>query len=336
MKNILHIISNQAISGPNTSSALIINSYLNKKYNFYQFVFSNNFIQLIKTLSNIRPSIIHLNGLQMSAFKLIIIIKLYSKCKVVLTVRGTTEDALKFNFFKKIIVVYIFEPITLFLSDTVYTVCDFLTRKKRISFFSNKFLGTIHNSAPKVPLYIDRKNFKNKNLKIVIFGRMVYDKGIKDIIKAILVLSNKNFIFTFIGHGPMINEIKDVLSKEITNKKVKLIHEHNEILKILPQYDIFLFATLHENLSNALLEACSCGLVPIVTNVGGNTEVITDKENGLLINPNDSSSIISAINFLDNNRNKMSKISEAAIKCMRERFSQDNLLIKIDKIYSNT
>jgi glycosyltransferase involved in cell wall biosynthesis len=207
---------------------------------------------------------------------------------------------------------------------------------------NNKLIGYIHNPAP----IVDEKLIKKSNFRqqfgiasnaiiIVIVGRMVYDKGIFFIKDAIKNIENKELIFVFIGDGIELDNMKMELRMEIETQRVLFLGKQKDVISILAECNIFLFATLHENLSNALLEACSLGLAIIATNVGGNVEVIKNKQNGILIPSRNYEEIIKAINFLVNNRTLMNEYGRRAKETAYLKFSQDILLKKLDDVYSD-
>ncbi|BFN37901.1 glycosyltransferase [Fidelibacter multiformis] len=348
-KIMLHLIMPNQISGPNNAAKLIFNSWLNKKYEFG--FLTQNFhaggkisFSLIKSLKkqidSFNPDIIHLSGLQASGFHAVVAARLAKKKKIIIAVRGSSTDVLNSHWFKKFIFGWIIEPVTLKLASHVYTVSKAMVKKRMIKKFSENFIGTIHNSAPEInansiePVYFRKKNnIDTSKILVAIVGRMVYDKGITFIIEAIKSFSPNHFSFVFIGDGPLISEMKKKLEGEIKEGRVFLLGHQKNVLPILAECDVFLFATLHENLSNALLEACSLGLIPIVTNVGGNPEVIKHKENGILVTPKDSKSIIDALKFINNNPKIASELSANAKKTVDSEFSQKKLLQHVDDLY---
>ncbi|MCH7761418.1 glycosyltransferase, partial [candidate division TA06 bacterium] len=56
--------------------------------------------------------------------------------------------------------------------------------------------------------------------------------------------------------------------------------------------------SLAEGLPNALLEAQACGLASVVTRVGGNSEIVSHGENGLVVEAGDASGLASALTTL--------------------------------------
>ena len=58
---------------------------------------------------------------------------------------------------------------------------------------------------------------------------------------------------------------------------------HHELAAILSAGDVFVLATANEGWANVFLEAMACGLPVVATDVGGNKEVLTSEDYGLLV-----------------------------------------------------
>tara|TARA_R110001606_G_scaffold384411_1_gene547277 strand:+ start:10049 stop:11125 length:1077 start_codon:yes stop_codon:yes gene_type:complete len=349
-KIMLHIIMPNQVSGPNNANKLISNSYLNKKYEF-NFLIQRfhaggklNFSlirDLMKQIKEFNPDVIHLSGLQSSGFHAVLAARLCKKKNILLAIRGASTDSLSVSKKMKFVFGKIIEPLTMKLSEKIYTVCEAMGRRDYIkNNAKERLIGTLHNSAPK----IDFPKIKNLDIRkkleidkdsiiVVIVGRIVYDKGITFIADAIKKITDKKIKFIFIGDGDLQKEVSDNLVHEIQEKRVFFMGKQSNVISILNECDIFLFATLHENLSNALLEACSLGLAVIATNVGGNPEVIKNEQNGLLVPPANSNSIYEKIVFLSENNEKRKELGANAKKYVEENFSQELLLSKLEKIY---
>lgn len=350
-KVMLHIIMPNQVSGPNTASRIIAESYLSESYDF-QFLTQHkhaggkvNFSlikDLIKQIKEFNPQIIHLTGLQGAGFHAVIAAKLCKK-KVILAVRGSSIDALNISTMFRFVFGRIIEPLTLRLADKVYTVCQAMERRAFIQKHTKRnLIGTIHNSAPNISQYsIQKYNIREKfgvdpnEIIVVIVGRMIYDKGVTYIIDAIEKIRNEKIKFIFIGDEPKNKDIFKKLQDEINIGKVLLLgnQKKDNVLSILSESDIFLFATLHENLSNALLEACALGLAVIATDVGGNPEVVQHNINGILIPPANSDKIREAIIFLIDNKDVRCEFGKEAKKTVETKFSQDYLLRKLENVY---
>jgi teichuronic acid biosynthesis glycosyltransferase TuaC len=70
---------------------------------------------------------------------------------------------------------------------------------------------------------------------------------------------------------------------------------HDEIPLWMAASDLFCLATRSEGWANVLLEAMACGLPVVTTRVGGNHEIISSPELGILVDPHDDAALARAI-----------------------------------------
>jgi glycosyltransferase involved in cell wall biosynthesis len=167
------------------------------------------------------------------------------------------------------------------------------------------------------------------------------------------LISGKEFEFLIDGFNEAIKEVQNlkliiigdgVLKSKLEKKVAKLgIQDkvifagrinHKELLKHYSTTDIFLLLSSYENFSNAVLEAMSCGLPIVVTNVGGIPEVVKDGKNGFLIKPKDPVQIAEKVLLILNNRELKQKFLNNN-KEEVEKYSLDNVVEKLEKIYIN-
>ena len=59
--------------------------------------------------------------------------------------------------------------------------------------------------------------------------------------------------------------------------------ERDDISQILRGMDLFVLPSLAEGVSNTILEAMATGLPVIATDVGGNPDLVSDEDTGLLV-----------------------------------------------------
>lgn len=130
-----------------------------------------------------------------------------------------------------------------------------------------------------------------------------------------------------------LNEIMPDLLRE--NPKFRLIIAtkllHNELMAHFKASKIFVLNSGYEGLSHVILEAMACGLPVITTNIGGNPEIIQNRENGLLIEYNNKEQIKNAILEIWKNRNLREKIINNGYKTL-ERFSLEEMTDKTLKV----
>jgi glycosyltransferase involved in cell wall biosynthesis len=90
-----------------------------------------------------------------------------------------------------------------------------------------------------------------------------------------------------------------------------------------------------EGLSNSVLEYMAAGLVPIVTDLGGSAEIVTNEVNGFLIQPKDDIKIVELIHLIKDNPDLHKQILEKAKETIAEKFSMQKNLGTLTKIYSD-
>ena len=114
-----------------------------------------------------------------------------------------------------------------------------------------------------------------------------------------------------------------------------MMGRRNDVPSLLCASDFFLLPSLHENLSNALLEACHAGCPPIATEVGGNPEVVEHGVSGLLIAPNDSSSLEQAIGTMISRPDLRKAMGKSARMRIEREFSLDLTARRLAEVYGS-
>ena len=89
-----------------------------------------------------------------------------------------------------------------------------------------------------------------------------------------------------------------ISAESLESERVIFLGYRDDVIELLAASDVYVFPTLHENLSNALLEAATMRLPMIATNVGGNPEIIQDGCEGILVPLKDSEALKEAIEKL--------------------------------------
>jgi colanic acid/amylovoran biosynthesis glycosyltransferase len=92
------------------------------------------------------------------------------------------------------------------------------------------------------------------------------------------------------------------------------------VLEELRAADIFVLPSLSEGLSNATLEASAVGLPVVVTDVGGNREIVEHGVSGFVVPPRDTSSLTSALMELAGNPDLREKLGAQARRRVVEDF----------------
>ncbi len=180
---------------------------------------------------------------------------------------------------------------------------------------------SIYNLPPK-PV----KPLKRNKKTIISTGKLSYGKGTDSIIKA----ANKLPQYQFILAGKKNISFKDSFPSNV-NYLGKISHQ--KALNLLKKADVFLInSRWPEPLSRAGLEALSASLAVIASNRGGNQELI--KNNGFLVNPDNSTQIAKKIKMLLTS-DKLVNYQHNSLKLIKTRFNRQKIINQHLKLYQS-
>ena len=104
-----------------------------------------------------------------------------------------------------------------------------------------------------------------------------------------------------------------------------LVNDSQSLSDYYRAADIFLFPSRAEGLGNVILEAMAAGLPVVASNLPGVTDfLISSGEQGYLIQPEDLSGFITAVEKLINDRDQRQKLGTQARKTILEKFAFEN------------
>ena len=147
------------------------------------------------------------------------------------------------------------------------------------------YLGTEKLSLPSFRM--DKKKY----LKIVTCSNMVEVKRIDRIIDTLAKIDEYKIEWDHYGDGELFDELLLSAKKSLGDKNnIKFNFwgriDNKDILAkyIEEKYDLFINVSESEGLPVSIMEAMSCGIPAIATDVGGTSEIIEEGKNGFLLN----------------------------------------------------
>lgn len=165
--------------------------------------------------------------------------------------------------------------------------------------------------------------------KFITVARLSQQKGIERLIHAVGLLS-VSFNYYIIGKGNKREALQKLIDELQLQEKVFLSGEKEHPFAGMEDSDLFLMGSYYEGFPNALLEAGAHGIPVVAFDApGGIAEIITDNENGLLVDDNDIIAFAEAINkALEHNFNR-DQITEAT----KNRFSVNSMMTAMENIF---
>jgi N-acetyl-alpha-D-glucosaminyl L-malate synthase BshA len=136
-----------------------------------------------------------------------------------------------------------------------------------------------------------------------------------------------------IGDGPERTEAEHLCRTLGLCEAVHFIGKVLATAELLSAADIFLLPSQNESFGLAALEAMSCGVPVVASNVGGIPEVVSHGDNGYLAEPGDIDRMARYCIELASNRKKWHRFSHAARSAAVERFSIDRIIPRYEELY---
>ena len=136
-------------------------------------------------------------------------------------------------------------------------------------------------------------------------GAFIERKGVLRVADAIKQIKGEPVYSCFIGRGAQDPACENILHKG------GLLHE--QIPEYLNASDVFVLPTLAEGCCNAIVEAMSCGLPVISSNLPFNWDVLDDS-NSIMIDPNSVEAIVKAIEKLRDDKVLRRKMADASLE----------------------
>src|SRR5436309_1474053 len=156
-------------------------------------------------------------------------------------------------------------------------------------------------------------------------GRASRDSGTERAIRAFVGIrqASPNLRFTLAGPGTdvLVSRLKPSFPLSVRDGiRGTGIVTRSALCELYSSHTIFISLGTWEGLPTRVLEAMLHGCVPLVTESGGMTDVISDGENGFLISDEDEVSIATALRGMVERLDRMDRLSAAAIATVRERY----------------
>jgi len=175
---------------------------------------------------------------------------------------------------------------------------------------------------------------------LLFVGAINKRKGVFDLLNALDKIDICPVSVSLIICGPLLEKIDffklvDKIKQKQNNIQITYKGKVNNVTQYMQAADIFILPSHSEGLPNVLLEAAACGLGLIATDIGGNRDVVIDRETGILVSTNDNDSLKEKIISLIENKYYRKKLGSNARMRIEEIFSIEKIAEKYIEIYES-
>lgn len=225
-------------------------------------------------------------------------------------------------------------------SDGVTSVSRYLKNNTLQHFNVEKNIDVVYNfidtdqysriQCPKVKNYLAPNG--EKILMHISNFRSV--KRVKDTILILQeVLQHTEANLVLVGDGPDRSDAEK-LSRELNlADHVKFLGKQSTLVELLSAADIFLLPSQSESFGLAALEAMSCGVPVVASNIGGIPEVVVHGESGYVAELGDVQRMGKYVVELLNNNKRWESFSRESRRIAEERFNCRIIIPQYEDIY---
>lgn len=146
----------------------------------------------------------------------------------------------------------------------------------------------------------DRLGIDHHETVLVCVARLSPMKGLDVLLSSLHKLKNKGHAFKaiIVGDGPLKSQLAEMIETYGLTGSVFLEGFQKNVCQYLQMADVFVLSSYREGLPLSVLEAMACGLPCIVTDVGGNSEAVTNGQDGIIVSPGSIDKLSDAIEQL--------------------------------------
>ena len=136
-----------------------------------------------------------------------------------------------------------------------------------------------------------------------------------------------------VGDGPLKAHVEKVLDAAGMRNLAWLPGARDDVPDILRGLDCFVLPSLAEGISNTILEAMSCGLPVIATQVGGNPELMQEGVTGRLVPPVNAEAMAAALYRYFDDPALARRHGQAGRHAVLQHFSLDRMIADYGSLY---
>ncbi len=169
---------------------------------------------------------------------------------------------------------------------------------------------------------------------IGIIGRLSKEKGVEYGIRAFSRISSQfpDARLMIVGDGPERENLMS-LADSLSEDRIEFTGARNDVPELLSRIDFLVLPSLTESLSVVAREAMAAGKPVISSDVGGMSELIKHKNNGLLVPAGDVSALAAAMSTWLQNDNEVRHYGKKVRRQIEQRFSLVQWVNRMNILY---
>ncbi|MES9827639.1 MAG: glycosyltransferase family 4 protein [Candidatus Thiodiazotropha sp.] len=284
--------------------------------------------KIIKYIERYNIDVVHSNNLK--TVLIACAIRPFVNVKIVSHIRSSSPLGLRGKFIE-------------LMSDRIVSVSSAAQKKSFGWIMSPKKHSILHNGRqPESFVNLKKiKDLSDRKYNVIFVGALVKWKRPHLFLQIAQLLSKKRsdicfHIFGDYGFGEEsykeeLNKIADSLSPEVV-----IMHGYvKNIYDYMSSSDLLVVTSESEPLGGTLIEAMFCGLPVIAHDSGGNCEIITNKQTGILVGSTEPEDFANAVEKIIDDKEFRVKLKKQSLKISPMRFDIKTKAEELLEVYKN-
>ncbi|MBS3127873.1 glycosyltransferase [Candidatus Woesearchaeota archaeon] len=218
-----------------------------------------------------------------------------------------------------------------------YAVKDFLVQT--ISLPESKMV-VIPNGID-LSLFQKKKDLKKKRKELSITTKYIIicvasfkpQKDHATLLRAFSQLKG-DITLLLVGEGEEKTKMQNLAKDLGCAEKTIFLGKRDDVPELLSLSDIFVLPSLHEGMSNALLEAMASHCAIIASDIPENRELVRNKKEALLFSPGNAEELTSGMHNLLSSSSLREKLGKAAFSQVKK-YSFDRVVSQLEQLYKD-
>jgi glycosyltransferase involved in cell wall biosynthesis len=166
-------------------------------------------------------------------------------------------------------------------------------------------------------------------------GRLAWKKGQEYFLEAAAAIlqTEPQVTFALVGDGPLRSQLEEKTRELGIAPRVKFLGQRLDSQAMISLFDIFVLPSVIEGMPNALLEAMALEKPVVVTEAGGNAEVVQHEKTGLVVPTRNAEAMAQAVLRLLREKALAQSFASAARQSVNQRFSFRHTLQAMETLY---
>jgi glycosyltransferase involved in cell wall biosynthesis len=170
---------------------------------------------------------------------------------------------------------------------------------------------------------------------VLFAGRLALQKGVGDLITALDLLQHvePGLRTLIVGDGPLRESLQELTRSFHLSDAVRFLGHRQDVPRLLAASDLLVLPSYYEGLPNVVLEAMRFRKPVVATAAPGTTEVVADKQTGLLVPMRDPKELARAIRAVVEDRELARRLGEAGRARVEAEFRAATMVERFAGLY---